>query len=209
MYEIIVLGATFAAAGIAESCQKDCLVIERRAEAGYEFFCPHFDSDIEVYPHLQKANVLFGTDVVSVEQTENGFSCLTHSVEGFRTFEAKRVIDTRCNGQMCDGKTYDLLIESPVTPDFPGVACKYVGEEKHYILSVPVPLDWGYTQARAKALDLIRQFSGKQKLIYSAGEFNYQVKAGYPKEENGILYLPSKAYANPALAFHAGKELAK
>ncbi len=209
MYEVIVLGATFAAAGIAESYQKDCLVLERRAEAGYEFFCPHFDSDMEVYPHLQKADVLFGTDVVSVEKTENGFSCTTHGAEGFRTFAAKRVIDTRCSAKLCHGKTYDLLIESPVTPDFPGVACKYVGEKKHYILCIPVPLDWGYTRARAKALDIIRQFSETQRLIYSAGEFNYQVKSDYPKEENGILYLPSKAYADPAQAFGAGKEMAK
>lgn len=209
MYELIVFGATFTAAGIAEKHQGSCLVIERRMDAGYEFFCPHFDSDTEVYPHLQKADLLFGTDVVTVEKTDEGFRCLVHNVEGFSTFEAKRIIDTRCNARMCEAKSYDLMIVSSEAPAFPGVSCKKVGQEKHYILSVPVSLDCSYPDARAAALQVVKQFSSSQRLIYSAGEFNYQVKAGYPKEENGILLAPSKAYADPAKAFNAGKELVK
>ena len=209
MYELIVLGATFAAAGIAEKHQGNCLVIERRMEAGYEFFCPHFDTDLEIYPHLQKADLLFGTDVVSVEKTEKGFSCLVHNVEGFSTFEAKRIIDTRCNARMCEAKSYDLMIVSGAAPAFPGVACKPVDQQKHYILSVPVALHCSYPEARAAALEIVKQFSSSQRLVYSAGEFNYQVKAGYPKEEKGILLAPSKAYADPAAAFNAGKELGK
>ena len=206
MYELIVLGATFTAAGIADKHQKGCLVIERRTEAGYEFFCPHFDTDLELYPHLQKADLLFGTDVVSVEKTEKGFACLVHNVEGFATYEAKRIIDTRCSTRMCQAKTYDLMVVSDKVPAFPEVACKQVGREKHYILSVPVGVESSYPQARALALELVKQFSPTQKLIYSAGEFNYQVKAGYPKEENGILLAPSKAYRDPEQAFNAGKE---
>ena len=94
-------------------------------------------------------------------------------------------------------------------PAFPGVACKPVDQQKHYILSVPVALQCSYPEARAAALEIVKQFSSSQRLIYSAGEFNYQVKAGYPKEENGILLAPSKAYADPTAAFNAGKELAK
>ena len=209
MYELIVLGATFAAAGIAEKHQGNCLVIERRMEAGYEFFCPHFDTDLEIYPHLQKADLLFGTDVVSVEKTEKGFSCIVHNVEGFAAYEAKKVIDTRCSAQMCEAKSYDLMIVSGTKPAFPGVACKPVDQQKHYILSVPVALQCSYPEARATVLELVKQFSSSQRLIYSAGEFNYQVKAGYPKEENGILLAPSKAYGDPMQAFNAGKELEK
>ena len=40
MYDVIVLGATFAASGIARQYKERCLVIERRAQAGYEFFGP-------------------------------------------------------------------------------------------------------------------------------------------------------------------------
>ena len=48
MYEVIVLGATFAAAGIAEQCKHNCLILERRAQAGYEFFgALQFDVDCE------------------------------------------------------------------------------------------------------------------------------------------------------------------
>ena len=37
-YKIIVIGATFAAAGIVSACGDDCLVLERRPQAGYEVF---------------------------------------------------------------------------------------------------------------------------------------------------------------------------
>ena len=36
-YDVIVLGATFAAAGIVEALGDRCLIIERRPQAGYEF----------------------------------------------------------------------------------------------------------------------------------------------------------------------------
>ena len=51
------------------------------------------------------------------------------------------------------------------------------------------------------------QFSETQKLLLSAWGFDFQVKADYPKIEDGILYLPSKMYADPLLAFGAGLEV--
>ena len=209
MYEVIVLGATFAAAGIAETYGKDCLVIEQRMDAGYEFFCAHFDSGPEVYPYLQKADVRFGSHIVSVEKTQVGFVCTTHGVEGFCTFEAKRIIDTRVTPQMCESKAFPILIASEEPPAFAGVSCKRIGETNHYIVSIPVSLSSGYPEARSAALDVVKQFSQTQKLIYSADQFDYRVKDGYPKEENGILYLPSKAFDSPGRAFQAGKEAAR
>ena len=38
MYDVIVFGATFAAAGISEKFKEKCLVLERRLQAGYEFY---------------------------------------------------------------------------------------------------------------------------------------------------------------------------
>ena len=96
MYEVIVLGATFAAAGIAAQCKNNCLILERRAQAGYEFFgALQFGSDCEsdlceseaialqqqflqkadaydrsslIYPYLQKSDVLFGVEVAAIEK---------------------------------------------------------------------------------------------------------------------------------------------
>lgn len=233
MYDVIVLGATFAAAGIAHQYKETCLVVEHRTQAGYEFFgALHFGSgydknvkrkealplqqsflqvngdvygcDAHIYPLLQEAHVLFGTQIVSVEKTDGGFLCVTHGVGGLCTYKARQVIDTRCNAEMCSSKTFNLLIESKEVPSFLDVRAEKAGKENHYVLRCPVPVSYGYAEARAAAQNVIRQFSETQKLILSAHEFDHQVKEGYPKTQDGILYLPSKAYENPVLAFEAG-----
>ena len=232
MYNVIVLGATFAAAGIAHQCRKNCLVIERRVVAGYEFFgALHFgsgyDTPIErqeaqtlqqrfqesksiyrcethIYPYLQQAQVLFGTEIVSVQKTQTGFACVTHNMEGFHTYTAKMVIDTRCNAEMCTAKTFPLLIASNEPPLFSDVSSQKTGVANHYVLPCPVPLACDYAQARTIAQKTIRQFTPNQRLILLADEFDYQVKEAFPKTENEICFLPSKAYKNPVLAFEAG-----
>ena len=188
MYEILVLGATYAAAGLAKRYAEKCLVLESRAEAGYEFFK---NADRRIYHDLKECRTVFGAKVVSVEKTEKGFLCVTHGVEGFRSYEARRVVDTRCNAAMSESKTYDLLIDR--------------GGERE-LLRLPVPLDCSFPEARKIAKTVMEGFS-TERLVYMADEFDYRVKAGYPKEENGILYLPSKAYETPELAFKAGQEV--
>ena len=205
MYDVIVLGATYAAAGIAQQYKENCLVIERRLQGGYEFFLT--ECDVPLYEIFKGCDTIFSAEVVSVEKTEKGFLCLTHGVDGFRSYEAKVVIDTRCREEICLSKTYDLLMESPEIPDFPN-AEKGKGENR-YILRCPVPLDCTYPQARAIVKEIVEQFGEAQKLILSADAFTYQVKSGYPKTENGILLLPSKVYATPILAYKAGQEVAK
>lgn len=185
MYEILVLGATYAAAGFAERYQEKCLVLESRAEAGYEFFG---EQGRRIYTELNRCRTLFCVRVVSVERTEDGFLCVAHGVEGFHSFRAKRVVDTRCTAAMSDSKTYNLLIDR---------------RGRREILRLPVPLDCSFAEARGIAKKKMEGFS-EERLIYMADEFDYQVKEGYPKEENGILYLPSKAYGSPDLAFAGG-----
>ncbi len=166
-----------------------------------------YSCDAEIYPYLQEADVLFDTQIVDLKKTEKGFLCTTHGVEGFCAYEAKRVIDTRSNEKMSLSKTFNLLMESKETPAFPGVTIAKAGLEDHYVLRLPVALSCGYTDARAAAKKIVAQFSENQKLLLSAWGFDYQVKADYPKTEDGILYLPSKMYADPVLAFAAGLEV--
>lgn len=233
MYDVIVLGATFAAAGIAHACKKNCLVLEQSMQAGGEFFgalqygsgyekqvqgeaailrerflnSNIYSCDAEIYPYLQEADVLFDTQIVSVEKTETGFLCTAHGVEGFCAYEAKRVIDTRCNAEMCHSKTFNLLVESKEMPAFTSVTIEKAGLENHHVLRLPVALSCGYADARAAAKKIVEQFSETQKLLLSAWGFDYRVKADYPKTEDGILYLPSKMYENPVQAFRAGLEV--
>ncbi len=236
MYDLIILGATFAAAGIAQKYKKNCLILESTMQAGGEFFgALHFGSDFdkkpkndeskplwekfrggsvyglerEIYPYFNEVDILFGIQLVSVQKGEKGFVCLAHGVEGFCTFEAKKVIDTRASEEISISKTFNLLIESREDPLFEGTDSYKVGFENHYVVRLPIPLSCGYAEAREKARSLIRKFSNAQKLILLAFFFDYQIKEEYPKTNDGILYLPSKAFENPLLAFDAGLEAEK
>lgn len=211
MYEVIVLGATFAAAGIAHKYKEKCLVLERRMQAGYEFFGSLYCGvgSACIYPCFQACHTVFGTGLVEVKPCDGGFACVTHGIEGFRTYKAKRVVDTRCNGAMSLSKTYNLLIESKETPAFSNVSWEKAEGENRYVLRCPVPLACGYTEARAIVQAVVQHFSETQRLILSADEFDYQLRGDYPRTEGGILYLPSKAYEDPARAFAAGEEAFK
>lgn len=232
MYEVIVLGATFASAGIASQYKEKCLVIERRAQAGYEFFdalnygvnyekSPHgkealdlqekfrgeksiFNCATFIYDYFKECKTLFGVQIVSIEKNDGFFTCTTYSSSGYKTFKAKKIIDTRCNQTMADLKTYNILIESKGEPSFDGVAyTKAIGENR-YVLCIDVPVSCSYSEARGKALGIIKQFDEDKRIILLAGEFDYTVKSSYPKADGEILYLPSKAFDNPVLSFECG-----
>ncbi len=212
MYEVIVLGATFAAAGIASRLKENCLVIERRGDGGYEFFGGQFFADTEnlsVYSFLKECNAIFCADICSVQKGENGFICETHGVDGFVSYEAKRIIDTRATASMSSSKTYAMLIDSKKPPLFQDLICKKAKGENRYILELPLPINCDFSEARRKALELVENFSESQRLILLADEFSYTLKKGYPKEEDGILLLPSAAFKTPKLAFCAGEEASK
>lgn len=205
MYEVIVLGATYAAAGIARQYKEKCLVIERRLQGGYEFFCGQCKEPI--YEIFGKCHTVFSAEIVEIQKTENGFTCLTHGVDGFRSYEAKHIVDTRCREEQCLSKTFDLLMESSEKPDFANVTWEQGNKDNRFILRCAVPIDCTYPQARAVEKAIVGQFAEGQKLILSADNFTYQVKPGYPKMENGVLLMPSKAYETPDLAYAAGLQM--
>ena len=72
-------------------------------------------------------------------------------------------------------KTYNLLIDSKEEPVFSNLHCKKTKGENRYVVYCPVPLSYGYAEARAAAQDIIRQFSETQRLILSANEFDYHI----------------------------------
>ena len=239
-YEIIVLGATFAAAGIAQKYGQKCLIVERSTQAGYEFLgALHFGTDYTEEPVTEEAknllkifkqkkafsedriclydcatpfykvlegkNVLLNTEIISVEKNENGFTCTFHSVSGYRTFKAKKIIDTRVHNNMCNAKTYNFSIDGRGDlVNTPSVICEKWGFEHNYILRCPVLLNADYTDARKAVNEYIKNLPEGFKLLYMADTFDYEVKSGYPKYIDDVLYMPSKAYKNPILAFDAG-----
>ena len=57
-YEIIVLGATFTAAGIAQKYKEKCLIMERSTLAGYEFLSAlNFGTEYSCEPILDEAKI--------------------------------------------------------------------------------------------------------------------------------------------------------
>ncbi len=231
MYDVIVFGATFAAAGIAEKFKEKCLVLERRLQAGYEFYgalrygagydktlrrkeasdlfekfqknSTPYGNDTLIYPFFKQCTTLFGTEIVSVEKNGNAFLCTVHGVDGYRTYEAKRVIDTRCHPENCSSKRFNVLIESKEEPQFNGIACTKADTEGRYVLHIPVSLTCTFSEAAKKTLELVQAFSPAQKLILSANEFDYEISQER-QEKDEIFFLPSKAYENPITAFEAG-----
>ena len=207
MFDVIVFGATFAAAGIASRYLKKCLVIDSGMQAGDEFLgaLRFLEKTADVHAALQQCHTRFGTEIISVERTGAGYACVTCGADGYCTYEAKQIIDTRCSEEMCLSKTYNLLIHSEEIPKFPNAKWESTKDENRYLVCCPVPLSCGYPEARAKVMEQIARFSNGQKVVLLAGNFDYQIKAGYPEVRDGILYLPSKAYATPELAFAAGQ----
>lgn len=207
MFELIVLGASFTAAGIASRYGQRCLVIEPGMQAGNEFLgaLRFLEKSADVHMALQQCHTLFGTEIISVAKTGAGYTCVTCGVDGYCTYEAKQIIDTRCSEEMCVSKTYNLLIHSKEVPKLSNVKWESTMDENRYLVCCPVSLSCGYPEARAKVMELLARFSNGQKVVLLASSFDYQIKAGYLEVRDGILYLPSKAYATPGLAFAAGQ----
>ncbi len=245
MYDLIILGATFTAAGIAQTFPGSCLILESKPLAGYEFLSAcHYGADYHIppvsplaqrlhrtftekgafandriclfdcaapfYALLEDKDVLLNTHIIHTEKTDEVFCVTVHGVNGFRTFTAKRVIDTRCNNGMICGKTYNMLIEGTgdiVLPE--GVIREEWGFTHNYVLRCAVVPDATFITAHKRAMEVLETLPEGHKVILLADDFDYQVKPGYPKSENGILMLPSKAFANPILALDAGVSVAQ
>ncbi len=246
MYEVIVLGATFTAAGIAGKLGKNCLILESRPDAGYEFFGAfHFGTGYDkklyseeavllrekfkeqhafgevytennqrvslfecmplLYQHLEKIPLLLNTQIVNIKKDGDEFLCLTHSISGYQTFRAKKIIDTRVTSNQCISKTYNMLIDGTgEIPSMENVQSEPWGLSRQYVLRCSVPLSADYSQARQTILPIIRSLPKEHKLLLLADVFDYTTKKGYPNMEKEIIYHPSKMYDNPLMAYDAG-----
>lgn len=247
MYDVIVLGATFAAAGLLQAYNGRCMVIERRPQAGYEFFnalnfgtgyekrlqtkealalrqkfvekkafqgdrvCL-FDCASSFYELLKGKNVMLNMETVNVTPTADGFSVTAHGVSGYRTYSAKKIIDTRVRRDMIAEKTLNLLIsgENCDPTDLPKtLKTEKWGYETDILIKCPVDVNANYIEARRAVADEIKQLPKKYKAAMVADMFDCRLKGTYPEEKDGITYIPSCAYENPLLAFDAGVIYAK
>ncbi len=246
-YDVIVIGATFTAAGLVQAYGDKCLVLERRPQAGYEFLNAAkfgtdyaeklvsdeaialeeqfveknafdgdriclFDCASSYYKLLEGKNVLLNMEIVSVEKIDGGFEVTAHGVSGYRTFTAKKVIDTTVHKDMVEAKTLNLLVntdEENAAPLPADLKTEKWGYEEDTLIKCAVAVNDGYIEARRAVAALIDALPAEYRVAFVADCFDYEVKSGYPVEKDGIVYMPSAAYKNPLLAFDAGVLYAK
>ncbi len=244
-YKTILIGATFTAAGLLQAYGDDCLILERRPQAGYEFLnalkfggcydqplnsaeaqalragfekkgafeggrVSLFDCASLLYALLRGRNVMLNMTPVRIEKDGDGFAVAAHGVSGFRSYRAKRVIDTTVHPDMIAEKSLNALINSDTeTAPFPGASEEKIGCPGDLLLKCGVPADADYAQARRALAEKINALPPAYKLAVLADCFDYSIKGNFPAEKDGITYLPSCGFANPLLAFDAGVRFAK
>ena len=246
-YDVIVIGATFTAAGLVQAYGDKCLVLERRPQAGYEFLNAAkfgtdyaeklvseeaialeeqfveknafdgdriclFDCASSYYKLLEGKNVLLNMEIVSVEKIDGGFEVTAHGVSGYRTFTAKKVIDTTVHKDMVEAKTLNLLVNTEEENPAPlpaDLKTEKWGYEVDTLIKCAVAAEAGYIEARRAVAELIDTLPAEYRVAFVADCFDYELKPGYPVEKDGIVYMPSVAYKNPLLAFDAGVLYAK
>ncbi|MBR5157872.1 MAG: hypothetical protein IKW59_08925 [Clostridia bacterium] len=241
-YEVIILGATFAAAGLIEKYKEKALILERRPQAGYEFFnainfgCEYdaelksdeskmlferfkakniftgericlFDCAYDFYKCLADKNVLLNMEIISIQKEQNGFLVTAHGVSGYRTYKAKRVIDTRVHKDMILSKTLNAVLKTSGLKNFvlpENIKMEKWGYGDDIVVKCMLLPDDDYISARRKLFGTFENMHEDLKPLLVADAFDYKLKDGCVAEKDGIYYMPSCAYKNPLLAFDAG-----
>ena len=237
-YDWIILGATFTAAGMVSVLGTRALILDGRPQAGYEFMNAMepggvpaepttaqaklllqtfrekgvydtktpclFPAASAFYELLRNQDVLLGVTPVSVERDAEGFRVTAHGVSGFREFHARRVVDTRVRPWQVAAKALKLLVSSY---DHGEEATPY-GPDGDLLVTCPLSPDADWAEARSEAAKWLEGLPCGTKLIYTADEFTYTLKAA-PTPEDGVDYLPSAGFSNPVEAFDGGALWAK
>ena len=243
-YDVIIIGATFTAAGLVKAYGNRCLVLERRPQAGYEFlnainFGTDYDTPLKsceakelytkfkekdafdgerlclfscaelLYRIFEGNNIMLNMEIISINKAEDGYEVTAHGVSGWRTFTAKKIIDTTVRSEMIEEKSLNILVNADketelILPENIKAETKRWGYEGDTLIKCFVDKDANYIAGRSQVANVIEQLPKEYKVALVADSFDHAVKPGYPKVENGILYISSCGYKNPLLAFDAG-----
>jgi len=202
-YKVIILGATWLAAGLAGELGDQCLIVERRPQAGYEYLNAMkwgsklmFDCAVPLYKCLEGKNVLLQTEIISVRKEEQGYEVITHGVSGFRTWHADSVIDTRPEKNKIISKSLNMLVSREGDCDLKVLRC-------------PVSLQTDYAEARRIVAERIAELPKGDRMIYLADMFEYEMEEAYAVQEDGSILIASCAFADPWQALEAGARYVK
>ena len=151
------------------------------------------------------AAVRLQSEIAAVEKTPEGFAVTTHGAAGFRTWRAKRVIDTRCPAAGVAQKSLHALLHADGPVRLPeDIRTERWGGEGDFVLCCPVAADASWPQARAALAALLSRLPQGCRPVLTAEAFVCVPAAELPAASDGVEQLVSRRYANPLLAFDAG-----
>lgn len=227
-YDLIILGATFAAAGMLAAAGERALVLEPRPDAGYEFIGALARARIPAptlqSPQAQSLQAAFAargvyerhggdlaaaapafyaalTDKHVLLETEI-LSC-EHGEEGWC------VLAHGVNGyrrfhasRVVDTRLPEELIREK------SLAMRILTPEGERPVHLPVPPQADVLAARAAQRAYLQDLPADCRLLLTAECFTVHAAAPCPEErEDGIRLLPSALFDDPLLAYDAGVRL--
>ncbi|MDF2927554.1 MAG: hypothetical protein K0R57_6468 [Paenibacillaceae bacterium] len=230
-YDLVIIGATTAALGLAKTVQSSLktLIVNKTEMVAYDFVNSYKKPGVYAQGAAYNkefrelgADILLGTEVVSVTKRENGgYTLELLGVGGFQTVETKQLVDTTLEREEgISGKSFNALIiqqkgEPVPEVEWPGVTLVAEAHQELYttaILKLDCALDWSVAEARHQLVDrwLKRPEALKEwKMAAIAFCFEERSAAGVRKKDEGYHVLPAAGYTEPEASADAGVQLGR
>ena len=232
-YDWIILGATFAAAGMVSVLGERALILDSRPQAGYEFMNAMEPGGIPAEPMTAQAKLLlkkfrekgvYDGEIPCLFPAASAFYetlrdqevllgvtpvSVEWDTEGFRVtahgVSGFREFRARrvVDTRVRPWQVAGKALKLLVSPYDHGEEAIPYGPDGDLLVSCTLSPDADWAEARREAAKLLAELPGGSKLIYTADEFAYTVKE-VPAPEDGLDYLPSAGFSNPVEAFDAG-----
>lgn len=212
--EVLILGATVAAAGILAAAGQKAVIVESRPDAGYEFFgalrtvrgkhiSPVTEKGIALhkrfsardslractplfYATLQGGRVYLSARVLDISRQEEGFAVTVCDASGERRIFAQHLVDTRAEARYITAKRLNVLFMSG------------------RVAGIDLPAEADMTEARRQLAEKLPELAAGEEIVAVADEFDLTLADFRTLEYDGILRIASAGYADPISAFDAG-----
>ncbi|WP_168120384.1 hypothetical protein [Paenibacillus sp. HB172176] len=226
-YDLVIIGATTTALALAQTVQGSLktLIVNATEMVAFDFVGNYKQPEVytqgaaynKKFRDLE-ADVLLGTDVVSVTKRENGngYTLELLSAGGFYTIETKRVVDTTLEREEgLSGKSLNAIIiqqkgEPMPSLQWPGFAIVTEHHEHKYstaILKFDCAPDWTVAEARHRLIDAwLERPEPLQswKMAAIAFFFEERTTLGQRTRDEGYMALPAASFAEPEESLAAG-----
>lgn len=239
-YDLVLIGSTFLAVGIAKGFKGKCLIIEPKGKPGYEFvdsfnmgsaynkkcvtkackefkehlknhelfadlFVPEWTAFFSEYICKNNIDILLFTNVLKIENFENGKKLTIYNSLGKGEITAERVIDTRTNSFTY--KTLNAVVYGDEFYPFAGGMTETYHRDNVRIVEFRIPNGYDYPQARDLVYSLwaSRPEKLKDTRIAAVADIFFEKS---DIENTTIDFCHSEMYStyyeNPILAFDKG-----